>query len=502
VLQLAAALVVTLVILIATELVARRFIPPDPSYVLGRGNDFIGTALGNLDLAPDANPTPLVRDPYALWRNKPLAQKTQRINPAVYGDDASWTLAIDSEGYRGDEREHRERRDGVYRIVTVGDSVTFGFNVDQNDTYPHRLAVALRERYPGRALEVVNAGVPGWSWVQGLRFLQADGMRLAPDLVVAAHGVNDQFFFAQITDRERLPVGGQPAPEIDLREAPFYTHTSTYRALMILAGRIPRGPAMSAACQREMREVGVCRRVPVGDIAGAVREMYAAVRAGQSDFLALNLDFQETVAITGVRRALAEDPMPFIDFVERFHTLARADETARATRLGLADASRAPEPAPPDRPRRVVFRVLVDSPPPGVGVSVRGHPWFRDDIVFDRPLLDDGNAPDERAGDGVYSGAVEIPPVSGAVEYRFWLGETAEFTPLPPLPSSGADRLLRLDRDTVAGVARFGDMFMMAERTHPDRRGAAEIAAGVLAHVEQLPSFVRWRDRTAAAPTP
>jgi hypothetical protein len=142
--QLVAALVVTLVLLVATELVARRFVPPEPGYVIGRGNDFIGTALGNLDLAPDANPTPLVRDPYALWRNKPLAHKTQPINPAVYGRDARWTIVTNSEGYRGGEREYRARPDGVYRILAVGDSVTFGFNVDQDDTYPHRLEVALR----------------------------------------------------------------------------------------------------------------------------------------------------------------------------------------------------------------------------------------------------------------------------------------------------------------------------------------------------------------------
>jgi hypothetical protein len=348
----------------------------------------------------------------------------------------------------------------------------------------------------------VNAGVPGWSWVQGLRFLQADGMRLAPDVVVAAHGVNDQFFFAQVTDRERLPVGGRPAPEIDLRDAPFYAHTSTYRALMLLAGRIPRGPALSPACQVQVRDVGVCRRVPVPDITAAVREMHGVAREAHTDFLALNLDFQETVAVTGVRRALADEPMPFIDFVERFRTLARADETARAARLGLADTSRASAPAGPQQARRIVFRVLVEAPPPGVPVAVRGHPWFRDDIVFDQPLLDDGKAPDERAGDGVYTSSVDLPPVSGAVEYRFWLGETAEFTPLPPLPSSGADRLLRTDRDMVAGVALFGDMFMMAERTHPDRRGAAEIAAGVLAHVEQLPSFAAWRDATGGAVPP
>ncbi|HJQ83768.1 MAG TPA: GDSL-type esterase/lipase family protein, partial [Candidatus Binatia bacterium] len=311
-LQLGAGVVVTVTLLIAIELIASRFVPPEPAGMLRRRDDFIVTTLGNLDLVPEMNPSPLVRDPYVLWRNKPGARKTQPINPRVFGRDETWTVATDSAGFRGPERAYPPAHDGAYRILAVGDSVTFGFNVDQENTYPRRLEAVLRARHPGRTIEVVNAAVPGWSWVQGLRFLQAEGLRLRPDLVIAAHGTNDQFFRAEVTDRERLPVGGEPAPEIDVSQDPFWLHTNTYRGLLMLAGQLRPGSGASPACQEQIRENGVCRRVSVADIDRTVREMHAAVGAANADFLAMNLDFQETPAVQGVRRTL-EGPIAFLD---------------------------------------------------------------------------------------------------------------------------------------------------------------------------------------------
>jgi lysophospholipase L1-like esterase len=49
---------------------------------------------------------------------------------------------------------------GVFRIACVGDSVTFGFNVDDADTYPQLLAQQLERAHPGR-FQVLNFGIPG-----------------------------------------------------------------------------------------------------------------------------------------------------------------------------------------------------------------------------------------------------------------------------------------------------------------------------------------------------
>ena len=493
VLQVGAALLVTTVLLGVAEGVARLVVGPPParpaSVAAAHNEDYVATTLTGLDLAPELNPSPLVQDPFVLWRNMPLARKTQPVNPAVFGRAATWTIENDSEGLRGPERAYRDAADDdVYRILCVGDSVTFGFNVDQPDAYPRQLEALLRQRHPGRAIEVLNAGVPGWSWVQGLRYLEAYGLRLRPDLVIAAHGTNDQFWRALVTDRERLPAGGVPAPE--MRPPSLLERTSIYRLLARLG---PDAPEASPVCRAAVARGETCRRVSVDEIETTVGEMHERVRAAGGEFVVANLDFMETAAVEGVRRAAAARALPFADVVAQFRDLQQADDVALAARLGLRPGG-VIRPAGPGEPRRVVFRVLVPASATGA-VSVRGTGYFRDDVHFELPLHDDGAGGDEVAGDRVFSGVLEVGPDVAAFEYTFWLGSTAEFTPLPPLRSTSGTRLVRLAGETLTPVVGFAERPRMAERTHPNAEGQALVAERLAEVVEAEPSFRAWLGR-------
>lgn len=70
---------------------------------------------------------------------------------------------------------------GVKRILSIGDSVTFGWGVEDEDTWPARLQVALQSR--GHEVEVLNAGVPAQQLPAIVTYLQ----RVAPSL--GLHGV-------------------------------------------------------------------------------------------------------------------------------------------------------------------------------------------------------------------------------------------------------------------------------------------------------------------------
>jgi lysophospholipase L1-like esterase len=92
---------------------------------------------------------------------------------------------------------------GAVRIVCLGDSVTFGYRVPlvfptapdsynrSEGPYPVLLERQLRAANRGRAVEVVNMAVPGYSSRQALAWLRRDIVRLAPDVVTICLGWND-----------------------------------------------------------------------------------------------------------------------------------------------------------------------------------------------------------------------------------------------------------------------------------------------------------------------
>lgn len=94
-------------------------------------------------------------------------------------------------------------RVGVIRIVCLGDSSTFGMNVEEADTYPRQLAALLDEAQPGR-FEVMNLGVPGYTSRQGLELLRREVLGLQPDVVTFAFGFRVNSFIPDLSRRAVL----------------------------------------------------------------------------------------------------------------------------------------------------------------------------------------------------------------------------------------------------------------------------------------------------------
>jgi lysophospholipase L1-like esterase len=89
-------------------------------------------------------------------------------------------IEINSHGLR--DKEHSwEKPEGSKRLLGIGDSFTFGYRVDLDDTYLKQLEPRLN-RY-GNKWEVINAGVTGYSMWQYLAYFNHYGYRYEPDLV-------------------------------------------------------------------------------------------------------------------------------------------------------------------------------------------------------------------------------------------------------------------------------------------------------------------------------
>ncbi|MFO0946490.1 MAG: hypothetical protein U1D30_11160 [Planctomycetota bacterium] len=84
-----------------------------------------------------------------------------------------------------------EKRPGEFRILSLGESTTFGDGVDDEKTYSAVLEKYLNRESKGTAFQVLNGGVPSYTCFQSLQFLKTRGIELKPDLVLFYHEFND-----------------------------------------------------------------------------------------------------------------------------------------------------------------------------------------------------------------------------------------------------------------------------------------------------------------------
>jgi lysophospholipase L1-like esterase len=93
-------------------------------------------------------------------------------------------VRINSHGTRGPEFDPAKAA-GTVRILSIGDSRTFGWGLAESETYSARLQQSLAEKYGGgRKVEVINAGVNGWSYSQMAVYFRDVGLAFKPDVVV------------------------------------------------------------------------------------------------------------------------------------------------------------------------------------------------------------------------------------------------------------------------------------------------------------------------------
>lgn len=94
-------------------------------------------------------------------------------------------------GFRGAEVSPKKPA-GRIRIVCMGESTTYCAGIeDDNATYPARVEAHLRARRPDLDIEVVNAGVAGYTSIENLLRYHFHIAPLSPDLVVFYYTHND-----------------------------------------------------------------------------------------------------------------------------------------------------------------------------------------------------------------------------------------------------------------------------------------------------------------------
>jgi lysophospholipase L1-like esterase len=112
-----------------------------------------------------------------------------KLKPGYHNEERS--IYINSHGFKG--AEILEKTDGIYRIVALGDSTTFGLNT-QDGNYPAILQTLLnlaKAEDCNLQFEVINAGVEGYNSGQIFLHFQRDVIPLEPDMILVYAGWND-----------------------------------------------------------------------------------------------------------------------------------------------------------------------------------------------------------------------------------------------------------------------------------------------------------------------
>ena len=95
-------------------------------------------------------------------------------------------IHINSDGFRDDKDYPVEKPKDTIRIVTLGDSFTFGYGVELNETWPKQLETILNNNRKNQSIhyEVLNFGVMGYNAEQEYYFFKLKAMKYNPDVVI------------------------------------------------------------------------------------------------------------------------------------------------------------------------------------------------------------------------------------------------------------------------------------------------------------------------------
>ncbi|MFP5257912.1 MAG: SGNH/GDSL hydrolase family protein [Acidobacteriota bacterium] len=172
--------------------------------------------------------------------------KRQDTDPARFEDSAGRSVSVAKPG-------------GVFRILCLGGSTTYGVGADRSNSYPAQLEDLLHRVYSdcGIRFEVLNLGVMGYhSWHSRIRF-ETELAALNPDVVLVMDAVNDlvastvaddSLAFAQEKERlTRLTNAQGGSGWLASLDRAVSDHSDLYRLLRSLAHTLGQAEKAGAA---------------------------------------------------------------------------------------------------------------------------------------------------------------------------------------------------------------------------------------------------------------
>jgi lysophospholipase L1-like esterase len=243
-------------------------------------------------------------------------------------------VATNSRGLRDVEHTY-SKPPGTRRMLCLGDSFTFGYGVEADQTFPKVMEKLLNDR-PGltEPWEVVNAGVPGTGTAYELAYFITEGYKYEPDFVlVAVCGMNDfsdnlrsklySFENGRLTKPERQ-VGGYGRLRLFFQRLPGYRFVFSRSHLMTLVNRRVIVPIFAGRGRPQADPVLVQTRLEAAY--ELTEQIFLAFRdACESRNCALVVTVVPNLDISGVTQQVSDlaeflksRNIPYVDLFPRF----------------------------------------------------------------------------------------------------------------------------------------------------------------------------------------
>jgi lysophospholipase L1-like esterase len=433
-----------------------------------------------------------------------------RVPPSLRGNPV-WEVSLNSRGFRTEEFTP-QKAPGVFRIACVGDSWTFGANVDQQDAYPQRLGELLGEAFPGASFEVLNLGTMAYSSHQGLDFVRRQVLDLSPDAILIGFAMND----ASVAGYRDKDFSGQRDPDSTAKRARRLLERIELLKLLRYLGRSMRreswsiGGYMGKLAEAagtpaeawmggqgtetaDYEELEPYTRVAPLDYERNIREMVRLARAQGAAAILLYNELWNTPYRDVLRWIASEEQLAWIDSQTLIQEARQVLHRDLEVRLELTPATPEVERSAAGQSVEVVFRAYAaDWEVPNSLFLAGPHPALGGGVPNRVRMYDDGTHGDERAGDRVWSLALALESgtrvfyvYTNSGDEERWEGvdvpEVRRFT----VPEVGTGSVYR-------PLDRFGAIDLQADGWHTNAAGYRIIAQAAFDALTQRDAVRRY----------
>jgi hypothetical protein len=184
------------------------------------------------------------------------------------------SMKHNSLGFR-DSEHLKKRSEAITRVVIIGDSFTYGWGVDQDQTYP-ALLQPLLDGAGDRQYEILNMGIPDTGTVEARQIAQV-AMTFDPQIIVLAMLLEDRWAVNgnDLVDNARQPqgeqastAGRQPSAGVPTSIHNFLAGNSAlYAYIMTRVGHIMRRQAIGMRKNQNRQELDAAWELTTGLLA-------------------------------------------------------------------------------------------------------------------------------------------------------------------------------------------------------------------------------------------